>query len=89
MAWPISGSVRHFGSNTGMDKPNDTEQRLMELEVKASFTEDLLDQLDQVIVRQQEQIDRLVCELVQLRLHPGEQGSGGPRPASDDLPPHY
>ncbi len=72
-----------------MDKPNDTEQRLMELEVKASFTEDLLDQLDLVIVRQQEQINQLVRELAQLRQQAGEDGSGGPRPASDDLPPHY
>lgn len=83
------GVERNFGSNMGMDKPNDTEQRLTELEVKASFTEDLLDQLDQVIVRQQEQIDQLVRELAQLRQQPGDEGSGGPRPASEDLPPHY
>gem|GEM_PF-602440 len=89
MAWPKWGSDRNFGSNTGMDKLNDTEQRLMELEVKASFTEDLLDQLDQVIVRQQEQIDQLVRELAQLRQQPGDAGSGGLRPASEDLPPHY
>ena len=72
-----------------MDKPNDIEQRLMELEVKASFTEDLLDQLDLVIVRQQEQINQLVRELTQLRQQPGDEASGGPRPASEDLPPHY
>lgn len=87
--WSRWRADRNFGSNTGMDKPNDTEQRLMELEVKASFTEDLLDQLDQVIVRQQEQIDQLVRELARLRQQPGDAGSGGPRAASDDLPPHY
>lgn len=72
-----------------MDKPNDTEQRLMELEIKAAFTEDLLDQLDQVIVRQQEQIDLLMRELAQLRQQPREEGAGGSRPPHDDLPPHY
>lgn len=72
-----------------MDKPNDTEQRLIELEIKAAFTEDLLDQLDQVIVRQQEQIDLLIREMAQLRQQPGDEGVGGPRPPHEDLPPHY
>jgi len=72
-----------------MDHPNDTEQRLMELEIKATFTEDLLDQLDQIVVRQQQQIDLMIRELAQLRLQPANEGVGGPRPPSEDLPPHY
>ena len=72
-----------------MDKPNETEQRLMELEIKATFTEDLLDQLDQVVVRQQQQIDLLIGELAQLRQQPRDEGVGGPRPPHEDLPPHY
>ncbi|NDP37443.1 MAG: SlyX family protein [Rhodoferax sp.] len=72
-----------------MDKPNDTEQRLMALEIKAAFTEDLLDQLDQVIVRQQEQIDLLMRELAQLREQPRDEGVVGSRSPHDDLPPHY
>ncbi len=36
----------------------------MELEIKASYTEDLIDQLDKVIVRQQEQIDLLIKAMV-------------------------
>ena len=39
------------------------EQRLTDLEIKASFTEDLLDQLNLVIVRQQQQLDALVAEI--------------------------
>ena len=46
-----------------MDHPDRIEHRLTDLEVKASFTEDMLDQLNQVIVRQQGQIDRLMREL--------------------------
>ena len=38
-------------SNRGMEHSQNTEQRLTDLEIKASFTEDLLDQLDKVIVR--------------------------------------
>ena len=37
------------------------EQRLDELEIKASFTEDLVDRLNEVIVRQQDQIDALIA----------------------------
>ena len=40
-----------------------TEDRLTNLEIKASFSEDLLDKLDQIIIRQQDQIDRLTQEL--------------------------
>ena len=43
-----------------MESPDDIAQRLTELEIKASFTEDLLDQLNLVIVRQQDQIDALI-----------------------------
>ncbi|MCJ7798239.1 MAG: SlyX family protein [Polaromonas sp.] len=68
---------------------SNTDQRLTDLEIKASFTEDLVDQLNEIIVRQQQQIDRLVRELGALRQQPPE---GGPRALSlsgDDLPPHY
>ncbi|WP_303230721.1 SlyX family protein, partial [Comamonas kerstersii] len=36
------------------------EARVMELEVKASYTDDLLEQLNMTIYRQQKQIDVLV-----------------------------
>jgi SlyX protein len=82
-------------SNTEMQHPNDTsadqalEKRLTHLEIKATFTEDLLEQLDQVIVRQQQQIDALVREVTKL---PQPSTDGGIRPARslhDDLPPHF
>ena len=74
-------------SNTLMQTLNDT--RLTELEIKASFTEDLLDQLNQVIVRQQQQIDGLIRELAQLKQQANDAGSGGFRSLRDELPPHY
>ena len=65
------------------------EQRLTDLEIKASFTEDLLDQLNQVIVRQQQQLDALVREVSHLRLQSTKAASAGLSHARDELPPHY
>ena len=69
--------------------PSDTEQRLTELEIKASYADDLLDTLNAQVARQQEQIDLLLREVSRLR----QQGSGeamgaAPHPR-DELPPHY
>jgi SlyX protein len=72
-----------------MQHSDTTEQRLMDLEIKASFSEDLLDQLNQIIVRQQQEIDLLLREVRQLRLQmPQESGQTLGR-ASEELPPHY
>ena len=72
-----------------MDVTHQTEQRLTELEIKASFSEDLLDQLNQIIVRQQQQIDQLIREVAHLRQSSTDGGLGAPRNLRDDLPPHY
>lgn len=77
-----------FASNTAMEHLHDTEARLVNLEIKASFTEDLLDHLNQVVVRQQRQIDALLRELSQLRQQMPEGGSTV-RNLRDELPPHY
>ncbi len=76
-------------SNTGMDPFNDMAARLTELEIKASFTEDLLDQLNQVIVRQQQQIDTLVREIGHLRQQIPEGDGAAFRSLRDERPPHY
>lgn len=66
-----------------------TDQRLDALEIKASYTDDLLEKLDQVIVRQQGQIDLLVREIHRLR-QPMADVDGLLQPgAGSDRPPHY
>ena len=65
------------------------EQRLTDLEIKASFTEDLLDQLNAVVVRQQQEIELLLRDVRQLRQQLPDSASAAPRQAGDDLPPHY
>jgi SlyX protein len=72
-----------------MTTPHTTQDRLTNLEIKASFSEDLLDKLDQIIIRQQDQIDRLTQELQWLRQQTPTEGATGPRNLRDELPPHY
>jgi len=64
------------------------EHRLDELEIKASFTEDLLDQLNETIVRQQKLIEHLARELADLRQQVPEGGAAF-RSLREELPPHY
>ena len=78
-----------FVSNTAMHLTDPTDRRLTELEIKASFTEDLFEQLNQVVIRQQQQIDTLVREVERLRQQILDAGSGGLSRDGDDLPPHY
>jgi len=65
------------------------EQRLTELEIKAAYTEDMVESLNAVIVRQQQQIDLVVRELLQLRQQVPEGGPAPFRSLRDELPPHY
>ena len=64
-------------------------QRLEALEIKASFTEDLLDQLNMTIYQQQQLIERLVEEIKTLRQQVPDGGTGSVRNLRDELPPHY
>ncbi len=72
-----------------MDIPQKMEDRLVDLEVKAAYADDLLDQLSDQIYRQQQQIDLLLHELRLLRERLPEAGSAAPRNLRDDIPPHY
>ena len=65
------------------------QARVMELEIKASYTDDLLEQLNLTIYRQQQQIDRLIEELRDLRRRVPEGAASGASNLRDELPPHY
>jgi len=65
------------------------DERLTELEIKLSFTEDLVEDLNRTVFRQQQQIEALAAELRSLRQQvksslPDEAGS-----PQDERPPHY
>ena len=66
-----------------------TDQRLTDLEIKVSFQEDLLDQLNTIIVRQQQHIDLLLREVRQLREQAPEGTGQRFTQAHEELPPHY
>ena len=65
------------------------QERIMELEIKSSYAEDLLEQLNMTIYRQQQQIDMLINEVRELKRQAPEGGQGAPRNLRDELPPHY
>ena len=65
------------------------EQRLTDLEIQISFAEDLLDSLNALVARQQEQIERLVQEVADLKRQRAEDSPMGFRSLRDELPPHY
>ena len=72
-----------------MNIPQALEDRLVDLEVKAAYADDLLDHLSDQIYRQQQQIDLLLHELRMLRERMPEAGSTAPRNLRDEIPPHY
>jgi SlyX protein len=67
----------------------DIEQRLVDLEIKASFAEDLLDDLNRLVATQQAQIDALVQRLQQVQQQAAAGETGSFRSLRDELPPHY
>lgn len=71
-------------------KERTMDDRLTELEIKLSLTEDMVEDLNRTVFRQQEQIDllqaqlRLLYEQMQSNAGPAE-----PRSLRDEIPPHY
>ena len=65
------------------------EERLTQLEIKLSFTEDWVDTLNQLVIEQQAQIDGLKRQLQALRLESTTDGANTVRNPRDEMPPHY
>lgn len=65
------------------------QARLVELEAKLAFAEDLLDTLNQTVVRQQDQIDSLQAQLRLLHRQLQDMRPDDARTPRDELPPHY
>ena len=72
-----------------MDPTTAADDRLTNLEIKASFTEDLLERLDAVIVRQQQQIDSLTREIAHLKQTASSGETTEFRSLAGEQPPHY
>jgi SlyX protein len=66
----------------------ETDRRLEALEIKASFADDLLEELNRTVARQQMQIQHLMQQLRALQEQLPAAGAT-PRSLRDELPPHY
>lgn len=65
------------------------QARLTELETKLAFAEDLLDTLNQTVVRQQGQIDSFQQQLRLLHRQLQDVLPDEARAPRDEIPPHY
>lgn len=59
------------------------------VEVKVSFIDDTLEQLNDIVARQQAVIDRLVQEIAEMRRQQPTGDAAGFGSLRDELPPHY
>jgi SlyX protein len=66
-----------------------SDERTTNIEVKLSFTEDLVEELSQTIYKQQQQIDMLINEVRALKLQMASNSSADGNNPRDELPPHY
>jgi len=69
------------------------EKKLIDLESKFSFQEDLLNELNNAVVRQQKQINHLIQDVSQIKSHILEivdsQSVSGGQDSKNEIPPHY
>ena len=65
------------------------QARLTELETKLAFAEDLLETLNQTVIRQQGQIDLMQQQLRLLHQQLQERLPAAAHAPRDEIPPHY
>ena len=66
-----------------------SDERITNIEVKLSFAEDLVEELNQTIYKQQQQIDMLINEVRALKLQMASNLPSYGNSPRDELPPHY
>ena len=65
------------------------ESRITELEIKASYAEDQIDELNRTLFRQQQQIDMLISNIQELRQQMLSNPPAQTLTLRDEIPPHY
>ncbi len=65
------------------------ESRLSEIEIKLSFTEDLVEELNRTVVRQQQQLVDLEQQVRGLRLQLQSHLPAEAEMPGHEIPPHY
>jgi SlyX protein len=73
-----------------MANDTDTQARIAELETQLAFQDDLLQSLNKVVIRQEEQLGQLALEVKSLREQVSSIAAEPARPNSEEPPPpHY
>lgn len=67
-----------------------TDERLIHIEEKLTFQEDLIEELNKTVYQQQQKIERLedFCRELSSRIRALSEASGT-GPAANERPPHY
>lgn len=91
---PVPASARSPAPAPGTPTPigdadRRLDERLVELEIKFAFAEDLLDTLNALLAQQAERIEALGREVVRLKSRVDNGDSAGGASARDERPPHY
>jgi SlyX protein len=63
--------------------------RLTELEIRTTLSDDLLEQLNKTVFRQQQQIESLAREINTLRKQMPQERNNSQPGIHDEIPPHY
>ena len=66
-----------------------SDDHLVAIETKLSFQEDLLDQLNSIIIKQQKDIDSLKCEFLLIQKKIASMSESTESAGIDERPPHY
>ena len=67
------------------------EERLVNIETKISFQEDLIEELNKAVYQQQQKIERLeaICEALARELRALNEAGNEGKATANERPPHY
>ena len=66
-----------------------TEERLVNIETKIAFQEDLIEELNKVIYQQQQKLDQLEAAYTSLAMRVRSLEAGNDNKSVNERPPHY
>ena len=82
------GALSLSQNKTESESRSMSDERITNLEIKLSFTEDLIEKLNETVYKQQQQIEFLYRELKAIK-EQASSGGGGGGSLKDEIPPHY
>ena len=68
---------------------SDIENRVMELEIKNAHQEDTIEQLNQIVIKQQQSLDELTRHIQRLKTQVSSLQESSGKETPEPPPPHY